>query len=131
MMACPTRRTECAVTPFGLEQPRRRTLAAGTAHLVVQRAIRWPGHCGIDGEVREQALDDFVAEIARGSNPAVMCWRLTRRNWSCAAHLSSTRTILHQSIEQAVADTNLVVLERGGARALRDVRRRMRTPEPN
>ena len=32
-----------AEAPFSLEQAyRRRTLAAGTSHLLVQRAIRWP-----------------------------------------------------------------------------------------
>jgi len=60
-----------AEAPFSLEQAyRRRTLAAGTSHLLVQRAIRWPGHCGIDGEVREQAFDDLVAWIERGVKPA-------------------------------------------------------------
>ncbi len=59
-----------ARAPFSLEQAyRRRTLAAGTSHLLVQRAIRWPGHCGIDGEVREQAFDDLVAWIERGVKP--------------------------------------------------------------
>ena len=60
-----------AQAPFSLEQAyRRRTLAAGTSHLLVQRAIRWAGHCGFDGEVREQAFDDLVAWIERGINPA-------------------------------------------------------------
>jgi hypothetical protein len=60
-----------AEAPFSLEQAyRRRTLAVGTSHLLVQRAIRWPGHCGIDGEVREQAFDDLVAWIERGVKPA-------------------------------------------------------------
>jgi hypothetical protein len=59
-----------AEAPFSLEQAyRRRTLAAGTSHLLVQRAIRWPGHCGIDGEVREQAFDDLVVWIERGVKP--------------------------------------------------------------
>lgn len=56
--------------PFSLEQAyRRRTLAAGTSHLLVQRAIRWPGHCGFVGEEREQAFDDLVAWIERGAKP--------------------------------------------------------------
>ena len=59
-----------ADAPFSLEQAyRRRTLAAGTAHLLVQRAIRWPGHCAIDGDVREQAFDDLVAWIERDVKP--------------------------------------------------------------
>ncbi len=48
---------------------RRRTIAAGTAHLLVQRAVRWPGHCVFDGEVREQAFDDLVAWIEKGTKP--------------------------------------------------------------
>ena len=59
-----------ARAPFSLEQAyRRRTLAAGTSHLLVQRAVRWPGHCGFDGDVREQAFDDLVAWIERGVKP--------------------------------------------------------------
>jgi pimeloyl-ACP methyl ester carboxylesterase len=48
---------------------RRRTVAAGTTHLLVQRAVRWPGHCVFDGDVREQAFDDLVAWIERGTKP--------------------------------------------------------------
>src|SRR6266849_6285837 len=56
--------------PWSLQQAyRRRTLAAGTGHLLVQRAVRWPGHCAFDGEVREQAFDDLVAWIERGVKP--------------------------------------------------------------
>src|SRR5262249_19404023 len=56
--------------PFGLQQSyRRRTVAAGTDHLLVQRAVRWPGHCGFDGETREQAFDDLVAWMERGIKP--------------------------------------------------------------
>jgi pimeloyl-ACP methyl ester carboxylesterase len=59
-----------ARVPFSLQQAyRRRTLATGTAHLLVQRAIRWGGHCTFDGEVREQAFDDLVAWIERGVKP--------------------------------------------------------------
>jgi pimeloyl-ACP methyl ester carboxylesterase len=59
-----------ARVPFSLQQAyRRRTLAAGTAHLLVQRAVRWGGHCAFDGEVREQAFDDLVAWIERGVKP--------------------------------------------------------------
>jgi hypothetical protein len=57
--------------PFRLQADyRRRTLAAGTSHLLVQRAVRWPGHCAFDGEVREQTFDDLVAWIERGTVPA-------------------------------------------------------------
>ena len=45
-------------------------MAAGTADWLVQRAVRWPGHCVFDGEVREQAFDDLVAWIERGTKPA-------------------------------------------------------------
>ena len=59
-----------ARAPFSLEQSyRRRTLTAGTSHLLVQRAIRWPGHCAIDGDVREQAFDELIAWIERGVKP--------------------------------------------------------------
>ncbi len=59
-----------ASAPFSLEQTyRRRTLTAGTSHLLVQRATRWPGHCAIDGDVREQAFDDLVQWIERGVKP--------------------------------------------------------------
>lgn len=56
--------------PFRLEQDyRRRTLAAGTSHLLVQRAVRWAGHCAFDGTVRERAFDDLVGWIERGVVP--------------------------------------------------------------
>lgn len=59
-----------AWVPLSLEQSyRRRTIAAGTAHLLVQRAYRAPSHCGVDGEVREQAFDDLVAWIERAVKP--------------------------------------------------------------
>jgi len=58
------------LVPWSLEQAyRRRTVAAGTAHLLVQRAVRRPGHCAFDGEEREQAFDDLVAWIERGTKP--------------------------------------------------------------
>ena len=60
-----------AWVPLSLEQSyRRRTIAAGTDHLLVQRVIRAPSHCGFDGETREQAFDDLVAWIERGVRPA-------------------------------------------------------------
>jgi hypothetical protein len=56
--------------PFRLEQDyRRRTEAAGTAHLLVQRAIRFTGHCVIDSAVRQRAFADLVAWIERGIVP--------------------------------------------------------------
>jgi pimeloyl-ACP methyl ester carboxylesterase len=57
--------------PFRLEQDyRRRAEKAGTSHLLVQRAVRWPGHCGIDNAVRAPAFDDLVAWIEHGAVPA-------------------------------------------------------------
>ena len=59
-----------AWVPLSLEQSyRRRTIAAGTDHLLVQRVSRAPSHCGFDGEMREQAFDDLVAWIERGVRP--------------------------------------------------------------
>jgi dienelactone hydrolase len=59
-----------AWVPLSLEQSyRRRTLAAGTDHLLVQRAVRGPGHCAVDGDTRRQAFDDLVAWIERGVRP--------------------------------------------------------------
>ena len=56
--------------PFRLEQNyRRRVQAAGTGHLLVQRAVRWAGHCSFDGTVRAQAFDDLVAWMERGVVP--------------------------------------------------------------
>ena len=59
-----------AWVPLSLEQAyRRRTIAAGTDHLLVQRVVRAPSHCAFDGETREQAFDDLIAWIARGVRP--------------------------------------------------------------
>jgi pimeloyl-ACP methyl ester carboxylesterase len=59
-----------AWVPLSLEQSyRRRTIAAGTDHLLVQRVIRAPSHCGFYGETRERAFDDLVAWIERGVRP--------------------------------------------------------------
>src|SRR5437764_12257 len=56
--------------PFRLEQDyRRRAEEAGTSHLLIQRAVRWPGHCGIENAVREPAFDDLVAWIEKGTVP--------------------------------------------------------------
>jgi hypothetical protein len=60
-----------AWVPLSMEQSyRRRTIAAGTDHLLVQRVMRAGSHCGFDGEMREQAFDDLVAWIERGVRPA-------------------------------------------------------------
>jgi pimeloyl-ACP methyl ester carboxylesterase len=59
-----------AWVPLSLEQAyRRRTIAAGTEHRLVQRVVRAPSHCGFDGETREQAFNDLVAWIERGVRP--------------------------------------------------------------
>jgi len=56
--------------PFRLEQDyRRRALAAGTSHLLVQRAVRGPGHCAFDRAVSVRAFDDLTAWITRGTVP--------------------------------------------------------------
>jgi hypothetical protein len=57
--------------PFRLEQDyRRRVERAGSSRLLVQRAVRWPGHCGIESAVRETAFDDLVAWVENGTVPA-------------------------------------------------------------
>ena len=57
--------------PFRLEQDyRRRADRAGTSQLLVQRAVRRPGHCGIESTERELAFDDLVAWIEKGTVPA-------------------------------------------------------------
>ena len=59
-----------AWVPLSLEQSyRRRTIAAGTDHLLVQRVTRGPGHCSFDGDMRRQAFDDLVAWVERGTRP--------------------------------------------------------------
>lgn len=59
-----------AWVPLSLEQSyRRRTIAAGTDHLLVQRVVRAPSHCGVDGVTRRQAFDDLVAWVERGVKP--------------------------------------------------------------
>jgi len=56
--------------PFRLEQDyRRRTEAADTSHLLVQRALRQAGHCEIDGAVSESAFKDLVDWIENGNLP--------------------------------------------------------------
>ena len=59
-----------AWVPLSIEQSyRRRTIAAGTDHLLVQRVMRAGSHCGFEGEMREQAFDDLVAWVERGVRP--------------------------------------------------------------
>jgi pimeloyl-ACP methyl ester carboxylesterase len=56
------------LVPFRLQQDyRRRTIEAGKSHLLVQRAQRKAGHCGFEGKIREDAFDDLVAWIERGT----------------------------------------------------------------
>jgi pimeloyl-ACP methyl ester carboxylesterase len=82
-----------AWVPLSLEQSyRRRTIAAGTGHLLVQRVTRAPSHCGFDGETREQAFDDLVAWIERGVRPQgedVLATDLSRigLKWTPVLHL--------------------------------------------
>jgi len=81
-----------AWVPLSLEQSyRRRTLAAGTDHLLVQRVMRAGSHCGFDGQTREQAFDDLVAWIERGVRPQgedVLARDLSRIGlaWTLALH---------------------------------------------
>jgi dienelactone hydrolase len=59
-----------AWVPLSLEQSyRRRTAAAGTSHLLAQRAVRAPTHCGAGTEPIERAFDDLVAWVERGARP--------------------------------------------------------------
>ena len=59
-----------AWVPMSLEQDyRRKAIAAGADHLLVQRAIRRPGHCGFSSEERIRAFEDLVAWIERGVMP--------------------------------------------------------------
>ncbi|MHB8684542.1 MAG: alpha/beta hydrolase family protein [Dehalococcoidia bacterium] len=44
--------------------------AAGRGNLLVQRAIRRPGHCNFSPQEREQAFTDLVAWVTRGQKPA-------------------------------------------------------------
>lgn len=56
--------------PIHLEQSYRRTVdAAGNGGLLVQRAIRRPGHCNFSAEERVQAFDDLVGWVEDGAKP--------------------------------------------------------------
>jgi pimeloyl-ACP methyl ester carboxylesterase len=57
--------------PISLEQTyRRRVEAAGRGDLLVQRAIRRPGHCNFSEQEREAAFDDLVTWVRDGAKPA-------------------------------------------------------------
>ncbi|MBI2761446.1 MAG: hypothetical protein HYX51_08485 [Chloroflexi bacterium] len=59
-----------AYVPFSVEQDYRRiTRAAGTDNLLVQRAIRRPGHCEFTAPELTRAFDDLVAWVERGEKP--------------------------------------------------------------
>ncbi len=59
-----------AWVPFRLEQDyRRKVLAAGAGDLLVQRAIRRPGHCAFTRAELERAFDDLVTWIEQGIKP--------------------------------------------------------------
>jgi len=47
----------------------RRTIAAGTEHLLVQRAIRRPRHCDFNAQERTLAFDDLVTWLETGARP--------------------------------------------------------------
>ncbi|MDQ6671962.1 MAG: S9 family peptidase [Chloroflexota bacterium] len=56
--------------PFKHEQEyRRKTLAAGAADLLVQRAVRRAGHCNFTTDERSRAFDDLVAWLENGTRP--------------------------------------------------------------
>lgn len=57
--------------PISLEQSYRQLAdAAGNGDLLVQRAIRRPGHCNFTEAERTRAFDDLVAWVERGARPA-------------------------------------------------------------
>ena len=56
--------------PFRLQQDyRRRTVSAGTSHLLVQRMVRQAAHCGFVNAERGPAFNDLVAWIEKGTVP--------------------------------------------------------------
>jgi pimeloyl-ACP methyl ester carboxylesterase len=57
--------------PMSMEQIYRRAVdAAGAGDLLVQRAIRRPGHCAFTNEERVSAFEDLVAWVTQGKKPA-------------------------------------------------------------
>lgn len=59
-----------AFVPFVLEQEYRRTaIEAGTGDLLVQRAIRRPGHCQFETAELTLAFDDLIVWLEQGVRP--------------------------------------------------------------
>jgi len=57
--------------PISLEQEYRSIVdTAGRGDLLVQRAVRRPGHCAFTEEERARAFDDLVAWVETGARPA-------------------------------------------------------------
>ena len=57
--------------PISIAQQYRRAVdAAGAGDLLVQRAIRRPGHCAITAAERERGFADLVAWVEQGTKPA-------------------------------------------------------------
>jgi fermentation-respiration switch protein FrsA (DUF1100 family) len=59
-----------AFVPFKFEQEYRQvTMNGGTSELLVQRAIRRPGHCNFTTDERSTAFDDLVTWLEQGTHP--------------------------------------------------------------
>lgn len=59
-----------AFVPFSQEQAYRRSVqAAGADDLLVQRAIRRPGHCQFELAERTRAIADLIVWVERGTRP--------------------------------------------------------------
>jgi len=57
--------------PISMEQDYRRIVdAAGAGDMLVQRAVRRPGHCAFTQDERQRAFDDLVAWVEQGKKPA-------------------------------------------------------------
>ncbi len=57
--------------PISLEQHYRRIVdAAGAGDMLVQRAVRRPGHCTFTDAERQRAFEDLVAWAEQGTKPA-------------------------------------------------------------
>jgi pimeloyl-ACP methyl ester carboxylesterase len=57
--------------PISLEQHYRRIVdEAGAGNMLVQRAVRRPGHCTFTPEERQRAFEDLVAWVEHGTKPA-------------------------------------------------------------
>ncbi len=57
--------------PIGLEQSYRASVeSAGKGDLLVQRAVRRPGHCNFSPEERTRAFDDLTAWVEGAARPA-------------------------------------------------------------